>query len=73
VIIADGTKNVCNNIYGYTSTFSNRPVKLWAIAKEFTSTYSLSREAFLECIRPTSTDHEYFHEIKCRIDQSFFC
>lgn len=35
---------VSDNIYGYTSAFSNRPVRLHAIAKEFTSTYSVNSD-----------------------------
>lgn len=38
---------VADNIYGYTTAFSNRPVRLEAVAKEFTSTYSVTREEFL--------------------------
>ncbi len=33
---------VSDNIYGYTTAFSNRTVRLDAIAKEFTSTYSVN-------------------------------
>lgn len=35
---------VYDNIYGYTVVFSNRPVKLEAIAKDFTSTYSVDKD-----------------------------
>jgi hypothetical protein len=65
--------DVSDNIYGYTTVFSNRPVRLEAIAKEFTSTYSVNNCEFLECIRQNVHDFEYYHEIKCRIDQSSFC
>lgn len=64
---------VSDNIYGYTTVFSNRIVKLEGIAKEFTSTYSVNKEEFIECIRQNVFDFQYYHEIKCRIDQSSFC
>ena len=64
---------VCDNIYGYTLVFSNRPVKLQAIAKDFTSTYSIDREDIQYCINQNKKDFEYYHEVKCRIDQSTFC
>ena len=38
---------VLDNIYNYTTVFSNRSVKLDAIAKEFTSTYSVTKDQFL--------------------------
>lgn len=65
--------DVADNIYGYTTVFSNRAVRLEAVAKEFTSTYSVTKEEFLDCVRQNVNDFEYFHEIKCRIDQSSFC
>ena len=64
---------VTDNIYGYTSVFSNRPVTLEAIAKSFTSTYSVSQEDLFLCIGKTQADFEYYHEIKSRIDQSSIC
>ena len=41
---------VSDSIYGYTAVLSNRPVKLRAIAKTFTSTYSVSKEDFMFCV-----------------------
>jgi len=64
---------VTDNIYGYTAVFSNRPVKLEAVSKDFTSTYSVTKEEFEFAIRQNDKDYEYYHEIKCRIDQSNFC
>ena len=64
---------VSDNLYGYTAVFSNRPVKLEATAKDFTSTFSVSKEDILFCIAQSTQDFEYYHEIKCRIDQSAFC
>lgn len=49
-------QEVSNNIYGYTTAFSNRPVNLEAIANDFTSTYSVSKEEFLECIYQNTQD-----------------
>lgn len=49
-IVINPKLTVSNNIYGYTSAFSNRPVHLEAIAKELTTTYSVSRERFKECV-----------------------
>lgn len=73
VISTDHHTEVADNIYGYTTAFSNRPVRLEAIAKEFTSTYSVNSEEFLECMRQNRFDFEYYHEVKSRIDQSSFC
>lgn len=64
---------VTDNIYGYTTIFSNRPVRLEAMAKDFTSTYSVNRDDILFCVNQNTSDFEYFHEVKCRIDQSLFC
>jgi hypothetical protein len=47
---------VTDNIYGYTSAISNRPVYLHAVAKDFTATYSISKEDFLECVNLDSRD-----------------
>lgn len=39
VIEVDSSKDISDNIYGYTSVISNRHVRLEALAKDFTSTY----------------------------------
>ena len=44
------TLEVSDNIYGYTAALSNRPVKLKAISKTFTSTYSVNKEDFMFCV-----------------------
>jgi hypothetical protein len=72
VIATAGRAEVSDNVYGYTAAFSNRAVRLEAVAAEFTSTYSVSREEFVAAVRQSAQDFEYFHEIKCRIDQSAF-
>ena len=64
---------VCDNVYGYTLVFSNRPAKLEALAKDFTSTYSINKEDFICCVNQNHKDFEYYHEVKSRIDQSIFC
>ena len=64
---------VSDNIFGYTAVFSNRPVRLVAVAKDFTSTYSVSKSDILFCVHQNHSDFEYYHEIKSRIDQSIFC
>lgn len=64
---------VTDNVYGYTAVFSNRPVKLEAVAKVFTSTYSVNKEDIEFAIKQNEKDYEYYHEIKCRIDQSNLC
>lgn len=43
------------------------------MAKDFTSTYSVDKKDILFCVNQNTCDFEYFHEIKCRIDQSQFC
>lgn len=47
---------VSDNVYGYTAVFSNRPVKLEAISKDFTSTYSVSKNDFLFCVNQNRQD-----------------
>jgi hypothetical protein len=37
-------KEVTDNIYGYTSMMTERPVRLSAISKDFTSVYYLDKE-----------------------------
>ncbi|MCB0369253.1 MAG: hypothetical protein KDD45_07290 [Bdellovibrionales bacterium] len=49
-------ETVSDNIYGYTGVFSNRPAKLEAIAKDFTSTYSVDKDDILFCIHQNSKD-----------------
>lgn len=73
VISIEADAGVSNNIYGYTVAFSNRPVRLEAVASEFSSTYSISKEHFMQCVNLDKRDFEYYHEIKCRIDQAAFC
>jgi len=38
---------VSDNCYGYTSAISIRPVKLYAISKDFTSCYYIEKDKFL--------------------------
>lgn len=52
---------VSDNLYGYTAVLSNRPVKLEATAKDFTSTFSVSKEDILFCIAQSTQDFEYYH------------
>ena len=52
---------VSNNVYGYTSVFSNRPVRLEASAREFTSTYSIGKQSFVNCVGKNIHDREYYH------------
>lgn len=42
--------SVSDNVYGYTSVFTNRHVKLNAISKEFTSIFYIEKNSFLECV-----------------------
>lgn len=72
VIASAGRAEVSDNVYGYTAAFSNRGVRLEAVAAEFTSTYSVAAEEFLAAVRRTASDFEYFHEVKSRIDQGAF-
>lgn len=72
VIASAGRAEVSDNVYGYTAAFSNRGVRLEAVAAEFTSTYSVAAEEFLAAVRRNAHDFEYFHEVKSRIDQGAF-
>lgn len=56
-----GKEEVCDNVYGYTSFFSNRPVRLTAICRELAITYSISKEKFMNLIHLNKLDFEYFH------------
>ena len=67
-IESDLGKEVSNNAYGFTAVVSRRPVQLYAVAKRHTSGYYVEKEKFLECIHERSTDFEFFHEFKHRID-----
>lgn len=63
-------QEVSKNVYGYTSVISNRPMRLVAISKNFTTVYSIDKEKFLGCVSDNKLDWEYFHEIKAKIDSS---
>jgi len=47
---------VCDNIYGYTSIFTPRPLKFNAVSKDFTCVYSISKKNFLECVNNDKMD-----------------
>ena len=63
-------KQIYDNCYGYTAVISERPVNLYAIAKDFTSAYYVEKADFLDCTKGQTYDFEYFHEIKSKLDQS---
>ena len=67
------TNTIRQNIYGYTAVISLRPSALDAVSSEFTSCYYIEKDQFLKCVNNCSVDFQYYHEIKCRIDQSQFC
>ena len=47
-IKSDLSKEVSDNVYGYTAVVSRRPVRLYAIAKEYTSGYYMDKQKFIE-------------------------
>ena len=59
-----------DNTYGWTAVLSKRPSRLFAYTKDFTSGYYLDKSQFNQAIKEASTDFEYYHEIKEKLDQS---
>lgn len=49
---------------------SRRPVRLHAVSRDFTSSYSLEREHVLACASERPSDFQYLHEIKTKIDHA---
>lgn len=49
-ITCDLDKEVSDNCFGYSAVISNKPNKMYAIAREFTAAYYLSKDKFLEAI-----------------------
>ena len=56
VMTINDNEDVSDNVYGYSALLSNRPVRLVAVAKEFTSTYSVDKESFTECAKANMFD-----------------
>ena len=47
-----------------------KPTDLQAVSSDFTSAYYISKDKFLNCFNEKSTDYEYYHEVKDKIEQS---
>jgi signal-transduction protein with cAMP-binding, CBS, and nucleotidyltransferase domain len=66
-------KEVADNCYGYSSVISDKPNRMYAIARTFTSAYYLTKEMFMESISQNLTDFEYYHELKDKINLNYSC
>jgi signal-transduction protein with cAMP-binding, CBS, and nucleotidyltransferase domain len=59
---------ISDNVYGYTTVISNKPLKFNAISKDFTCVYSIDKNNFMDCVHENKLDSEYYFEIKANLD-----
>lgn len=56
-----GGCEVSDNCYGYTAVISKRPSRLYAFSKDFTSSYFVDRQTFMEVVHERVEDFELYH------------
>lgn len=52
----DESKEISDNVYGYTAMISNKPCYLEAVASDFTASLFISKEDFEVCVNKNNLD-----------------
>lgn len=60
------------NVYGYSSLVSGLQINLRAVVKDYSIIYSVSKQEVQSAIVEDDRDFEYYHEIRAKIEQSYF-